>query len=87
MCEDIADLFDEGLELEKQTFTLKKKHITLNIESVHNENQHIAAATSTILWGGAQALSEILASHIRYLKNAKVLELGFLLRIFHFILY
>lgn len=77
MDDSISCLFDDEIELERTPCSFKSKPIEVEIHSVHPQFQHAAFATSTILWGGARALSEQLLQHSSLIDGKLVLELGF----------
>ncbi|KAH7832104.1 uncharacterized protein MONOS_10790 [Monocercomonoides exilis] len=74
--EDLSDIFQEELKLEENIIEFPEYKLSYRIKSIHRENQHVAAATSTILWGGATALGGYLLNHKHIFQKRSVLEIG-----------
>ena len=75
----LSSLFDDEIHLDTSIYTLHSSPICLTVSSVHEENQHVASFTSTIFWGGARCLSEIILENQNFIQRKHVIELGFVI--------
>jgi hypothetical protein len=73
----LSDLFEETNDHEILHFKFDGLNCVFTLLSQNIENQHIASATSTIVWGGSVALSNYICKNPTLVIDRHVLELGF----------